>query len=494
MTFRSGRDHLLLALAVAACAAVYWPITRNYFMADDFVSLQSIANDSLGRWLLQPASGHVLVIRNALFSLCHRLFGTWAAGYFWTVLLTHLVNVALLFAVARRLTGSARLACFGAALWGTSPTDEGSLGWYAVYGHVVVGTLVLVVLWRIACRRSESGALRPAEVARWCGLLLAAAASFGVGVGVALVFPAVVLLLFPRSRTPRSVRTMLLAFPPVVITLYAGLYALYTGLYSPAPAASLLTMIGLLSRWPSVVAMVLHLLAAGIAGLVGSFAFPAGAYPTPAELGAAGLYAAAFAGALIASPSAERRLLAALGLLALGAYAVVAAGRAGLYVLVPAVPAYGAGAPRYHYVGPIALTIALCVVLARLGELSALRPRARDASLAAAFAIGALLYARSGWRIDHHRGDREAAEQVVRSIRATIARTPPDRPVYIQNRPFPPAIVGAPYFAGWASVFTIFFPHGAGRPVYFVEDDSHVRAVARPGTPLAAILVPPAAG
>src|SRR5207237_9264428 len=108
-------------------------------------------------------------------------FGTDVVWWFAVVLVTHLLNVTLLYAALHRLTGSWRLASFGAALWGTAPMQEGALGWYAVYGHVLAGTCVLLVLVRLAARWRDERPLPGSEVAGWCVALVVASASFRVG-------------------------------------------------------------------------------------------------------------------------------------------------------------------------------------------------------------------------------------------------------------------------------------------------------------------------
>jgi hypothetical protein len=89
-------------LPIALAAVVFFPITRNYFYQDDFLHLYRIVNRGLLELLVTPHGGHILVVRNAVFWLFYHLFGTAAGYYFTAVLLTHLVNVSLLYAVAPR--------------------------------------------------------------------------------------------------------------------------------------------------------------------------------------------------------------------------------------------------------------------------------------------------------------------------------------------------------------------------------------------------------
>lgn len=82
-----------LALAVAVAAAVYFPITRNYFAYDDYPHLYHIVNWSPMQFLLNTHGGHLLFTRNAVFLLSYEIFGTNAAGYFWIAFATHLASV-----------------------------------------------------------------------------------------------------------------------------------------------------------------------------------------------------------------------------------------------------------------------------------------------------------------------------------------------------------------------------------------------------------------
>ncbi|MGH7789313.1 MAG: hypothetical protein ACRERC_20755, partial [Candidatus Binatia bacterium] len=130
-------------VALALSAAAFLPTVRVAFHDDDFLHLYQIANDSPLTWLMRVHAGHLYVTRNAVFLLFDQLFGPHAAPYMWSAYLTHLLNVGLLFAVARRLSGSSGAACAVAALWGSSPNNAGAMAWYAVYGQVLGVTLIL---------------------------------------------------------------------------------------------------------------------------------------------------------------------------------------------------------------------------------------------------------------------------------------------------------------------------------------------------------------
>jgi hypothetical protein len=182
-------------------------------------------------------------------------------------------------------------------------------------------------------------------------------------------------------------------------------------------------------------------------------------------------------------------LLLAFAILTLAVYAVIAAGRAPLNAGKRLVRAYGAAHSRYHHVATIPLTAILCLLLARLAAAVALAPRARTALLVVWLTAAAGLYATGSWRVDRHLRDRAATERIVSAIDRTIRTVPMGQVVLFMNRKFPPAVFHKA-FAGWAALFTIFFPTDVGRRVYFVEPDPAVRAMARRGSRLAAVLIP----
>ena len=169
------RRLLLAIVPVAFAALVFHSITGNYFYTDDFLNLYEISHDGFFRFVPEPSAGHLYLLRNAIFYLTYVLLGPHPAGYYWSAFLTHLLNVFLLFRVLEVFLGSDRLACFGATLWGVSPINEGSLGWYSVYGHVLATTLVLSVVLDVGRCRTAGAPPRTRRICRWLVLLVTAA-------------------------------------------------------------------------------------------------------------------------------------------------------------------------------------------------------------------------------------------------------------------------------------------------------------------------------
>src|SRR5262245_2705527 len=210
----------LRVVPVALAAAVYWPITANYFFADDFLHLYQVVNDPLAKLLVTPFGGHLYTVRNFAFTLLYHLFGPEPRWYFYAVLLTHLVNVALLQEVVLRLGAAPRAATAGAALWGTAPVLEGSLGWFSAYGHVLAATALLGVLASAARVASGQTRASPLRLAVWYVALLVGATCYGTGIAVALAFPVVTFLLLPPGRERRRSCAVLASLWIVVTLLY----------------------------------------------------------------------------------------------------------------------------------------------------------------------------------------------------------------------------------------------------------------------------------
>lgn len=480
------------AVAVGFAAVVWAPLLRNYFHLDDFLHLQSIVNASLLQWLMESNGGHLYLLRNAVFALTHAVAGTDPQPYFATVLVTHLVNVALLFALLYRVTGSVHLACLGAAVWGTAPINEGTLGWYAVFGHAMATSFLLVLLLAIVRRLDDGDALTAADVARWYGIVLLASTSFGVGLGVALVLSPAIVLAFgpPRLRWP--VPAALVAGPLVIGACYAGVAALYGRLYpgpSEVPFADIMRALV-----PGAVAgMTAHLAVVGATALVAGYTPALDVYPSFAAYGIAAT--AGLAGLVTYSEGSERtrRLLVLVGLLMIGCYGMVAFGRAGLFGAFGD-QAYGAASPRYHYAGSALMTVALCLALQTIGATLDVSSRVSRSLVAACLVALVGAWAASRWTIEHWDDERVDVTQVVARLRGARDATPPGSPTFVGNELFVSAPLPRRVFAGTASIYTIWFPPDPARPVYAIEPVPLARQAGPPDSRLRRMLVPPACG
>ena len=489
----AGPWHPLVLLALALSAWVFFPITRVYFFADDFVHLASIASDRAAVFLLSPFGGHNYLARNLIFYLTYHVIGLRADLYFWSVLLTHLLNVALLFSLIRLLTGSATLACFGAVLWGTSPLQEGTLGWYTAYGHVLATTVMLLVLLSVVRLAATGSRPRTRTAWLWFALLLLGTTFYGVGIGAALTFPIVLLLLLPAAWYEPGLRTSALAVPLVTLAMYFVLRWVAAHV-APLPIEELIQQALTHSGFGTIPPLLGHLLAFVTAGTVLSFFL--GTYPDLRSVVVVVVFAACLAFALWRGDGAARRAMLAMLVVTVGIYLLIAIGRGHIYQVFNVPPAQAASVDRYHYAGSLPVAVLLCLVLQQIGRLGPLRRV--PSGLALAVGLGALAagYAHSGMVIDQRYKVRDYFARTLQEINAAVAAHPRGSTVYIENHTSPRVLLGIMpdrLFPGRAGVFVITHPTDMvdGRRVRFIEHDPDVLAwyIDRPETRLAQLLV-----
>ncbi len=470
---------VLIALALAAF--VNFPVTGNYFYADDFYHFYRMRNLPLLEYLFEPHGGHLLPTTYGISYLLFLFAGTRPEPYFWSALATHLLNVALLCLVIRRVTASNRLACFGATLWGTSPVLEEAVEWHAVYGHVLLGTWLLGLLLELTGAEQRGRATRWACI-RWVVLLLLAATSFGVGIGIVLVAPVVAFIVLRDSPSRRAIVTLAGLVAAALPLLYVGVQALFGHHERP--------MIGSVG---AIVALLGHLMGYGIARTSLGTLCPQ--HEFPGALGAGAIIL--FAGAVVAvwrwgSPR-DRRYVHTFLLLALGGYLMIAMGRAVFYGMNRGLVG---NADRYQYVGPLLVALCWCVALSELDRRGRVTSGSRTAVLLVAVAAivgGHLALPRPP--IYHFGWSRQETARVLGQILAQIAKAPEGQDVFIENQRFLPLGPFADQVTvpGWAALFVIYFPDNvvAGRRVHFVVSDPRALEFGKHGLRSATLLVPP---
>ncbi len=480
----------LAPLLPVGCALLAWaPLLDNYFNGDDFVHLYDIATKPFVRLLILPWAGHLYTVRNTVFAVMFRLFGADPRPYFWSVLLTHALNTALLYGVIRRFTASVVLATFGATLWGTSPVLQEALGWYAVYGQVLLTAIVLSVLFSLGQRIATGTSVSTGTAACWAGLLLAGSTCFGIGLGVAIAFPLVAALALPRRQLP--LRSLI-----VLVVGAAASFALYRIVitYSPevvGPEAKLFSVTTVVASLAPVLIFVAHLFGFGAAALGFDFV---GAHPRfPASMqvvGGAALALLLGIGLLCGSGSARRSLLA-LATLAAAAYGTISAGRAILFEAAHTPAAVAAMGARYQYLALAVVAVLVCTALAQVAG------RGPTASALVRGSIGIWIVARIAalvlrpFPIDHWDAQRAETMAMLDDIREHVASTAPGEVATIENQPFGLSHGFPSMFPGWAGMFVVFFPDSTvdGRPVRFVvSEDDWERAQARGGR-IAALVI-----
>jgi hypothetical protein len=479
------RDTAWLVAAVALALAVQSAGVRREFLADDYMHLYQLATLEPWPFLLQTYAGHVLVTFHAALMVLHGLFGLNATAYYLVVLATHGLNVALLWLILRRHTAPALAALF-AGMWGIAPVNQGALGWISVYGYVLCTTFVLSA-WALLEHYFALARPVPGWVLALCaGLLAAGAASFGVGIAVAFVFPAVAWLLAPSQRGRRRV---VLGLAPLL--LLPALYLVLRPFVDPspgasAPLASIQLFVRLLAYGSGALLLGPIFTVSGVqtagwpfAGIPGAQIVSYG-YPLVVALGVV------LAGTMWVADGRARRTIVAALLLAAAAYAIVAAGRVHAHHLLD----WAASRPRYHYL-PLALAaLALGAASSVWGEVARHARWQRPIAIAVgmwalALVIGSWVTARNTLNPVFARTQISAA-RVRAQLAARIHRSAPGAPVFIDNTPFPPVVMvmrvagKSPRFPGIAGYFAMIYGGNtvAGRRVRFVErDEALVRQV-----------------
>jgi hypothetical protein len=388
------------------------------------------------------------------------------------------------FAIVHTVTQSAPLACLAAAAWGTCPVNEGALGWLAASGNVMVATATLAVLHsavRAVWRGTHVGVGRAAV---WAALLLAAAQSFGTGLGVAIAAP-LVLAWLAWDRMTWAARAVLLGVPLFTAGMYGADYSQFTGRLTSSTLAK--------------ADMLVHLHAIGLTTLIRGLGYEPGpadflAAPTfenvPSTYPRSMYVIAALATclwafvALRSSCGRMRRLLVTLAVLALSNYGAIAVGRGYWIEAFHQSVVRWAGQARYHYSAAAVLAIGLAVVAATVvGKRLAAWGRP---ALVAWLGMSAFLYARTHWTIRHYDAERLHAGRILARIDATIRAAPAGEPVVTYNEPF----LEGPYIDGAAALYVMNHSRDS-REVYFVDRRAPIIYQEFPGSPLARVMVPP---
>jgi hypothetical protein len=477
---------------LAFTAVVYFPLIHNYFYLDDFFELYRVVNEPLAPFLLKPMSGHLYVVRNAVLALCYHAFGMDPRGYFALVLATHLFNVWLLFKVIRTLTGSAGLACLGSTLWGSTPVQEGTLGWYAVYGHVLATTALLLLLADLGRLSVRGRAPSWGRLALWYAVLLAGTNCFGTAIAAALAFPLVAALLVPpvAGRGRAAVLATLWITVPALWLLQYRLAARY----GAVDALQMPLLLALAKSWKADALMAARLFPHGLVALATGFLAPRWQENWIVVTGVAALYAGGGLVAVLWGTDADRRVFLAFFLLAAAIYAMIVLGRAGIYRAFGLERSLLEMTPRYHYEASAALTISICAIFRAVGRRWRLPSAVRSGLTIAWLLALALTFTLSGWHIDHHEQSRKEVAAALASMHEAVATQPPGALVLISNHHLPVAGVmpAEASFPGLAAVFALFFSGDQldGRTVRFLESDADAVRAARHGLRSRCLILP----
>ena len=493
----------LLGAVLLATAWVQSGVLNGGFFGDDFLWFYRLQFLPWFEFVGMTHGGHLLVTRNLVYWLCYQLFGLEPTGYFYVALITHLLNVALLFAVTLRLSKRPLCAALAAAVWGLAPIHQGSLRWVSVYGHVMAGTLVLLVLADLSRLAGGDRAPTSWQLGRWTLLLLGAATSFGTGLGVALAFPAIAwLLLTPASGRDRGAL--------VLAAGTAAIAALFLAQHEGVP-------LGSLRDYPFAVCMALwaSLMSYGLGSLtfgplftfnqrlipVGPLRGLAQDHALPAILGIGLTLVIVLSLAFARADPARRRLMAAFALLAACAYGAIALGRAPFMVILNFDMPFMTTTTRYHYLAQLGFALLLGLAAAEIANVGLLRRF--PAWLGPVFFGLGLALALPGYTSSARTQDPfldrrwlNDVDQAMIDLLQRVRAAPPGSRVYASNRRFSGVrLLPREDFPDWAAVFVMTHREDTleGRHVYFVETDEQLVQTLRKGSNarIARLLVTP---
>ena len=515
-------DPLVAILLFVVVVLVFRPLTSGGFFVDDFVRLYDLANYGLTKLLLSPHGGHMYIASNGVYAVFWRMFGLAPHRWLAAVIVLHALNAAIFFGVLRRFGCRPLAAGTIAALWALCPVQAGAVGWMAVFGHVLLGTIMLAWLNEVAGIATSGVSVSGWKLARCWTLGLLAAMSFAIGIGLCIVLPAAASLLLPAAAARRRVCSVLASLWVIVPTIYVVQHALYARWYSVTsfmtPGMTIPSDIGdLVRRMGEAGWLMLAFLVYG-AGVL-SLGSPAMAPPADWLGPVAGpdvvllwlsIPAALLAGlagwALSHSQPPRRSLATGFLLLAAAAYGAVAFGAVASARVELEARFLGWTAartvadivtiPRYHYVA----TLFLGGVLAVAAEASASRSAGwARATRAVLIVVLASLGMRVRWDGDTLARLRTWNEfsGLTRQLEDDVARWKNGNTVYLPNDAIGSGFLAlhVDSFPGRAGLCVITHPTGVlgGKTVRFIESDPLLLAVLRAqiDTPIAQLVVAP---
>lgn len=465
---------LVLLVLLGFTAAVYAPLTRVYFVADDFSNLDTIINRGAFYFIVDPFAGHMGFARNTEFYLLFAAFGAKAEPYGWLALVTHLLNVVLFFRIARNLTSSLSLAAFGTALWATSPMLAGVLGWFSAYGHSVSVTTALFLIDRTLHLPREMEKLPPRTIVIWAVLLIVGGTWFSTGVGALVAWPLVLALMI---EPPLRRSDVIAAFVPVALVFFCIYYSWYWLFFSfePMRMDEQIFREMQFKAFTPIFSMAAFLFAAGASGLLQSFwALAPGDPATNWWVVAA--YVAILVAGFVSADARDRRRMVALFVLSAAVYGLTAVGRANVYLANGFPPSESARQVRYHYFATFPL--ALVLVLALKQGLRKVPSELPVAAVVGWAALTALFATTTEWQIRDNQSCRKYVDTTMREIDASIDSHPAGSDVYLANRDVPlfcTGVMGYDRVPGTAGIFAMFYPEDTvrGRHVRFIDEKGH---------------------
>ena len=215
---------LILGIVLAASFALYAPILDDWFQTDDFFLLRAANTVPFPTYVREAFDFRdfeplrFFAYRPLFFvtnDIMYHAFGLNALPYHLVSIVLHVVNVALVWQIARRTTNSTLIAHVAAAVFGLHPVYATTVAWISTQNSIMAttGQLFAAVAFLEFMRRGSK---------RWLGLSLAA-------YGAAILYHQEVFLLpaalgtyylLTRLDKPReALRSAVFIFAPFAVIL-----------------------------------------------------------------------------------------------------------------------------------------------------------------------------------------------------------------------------------------------------------------------------------
>ncbi|MDA0836883.1 MAG: hypothetical protein O3B01_06535 [Planctomycetota bacterium] len=141
----------LLAL-IASTLAIYWPMLGANYYYDDMFHLGFVAQrDGLGVWLLVPHNDHLMPLMRFIYYVCYQMSGLKALPLMALLMVTHLANVRLVFALTSDFADRWVARWFGTAMFALSTVYDEAMYWPG--GSHVTFSLFFTLVMLLSIRR-----------------------------------------------------------------------------------------------------------------------------------------------------------------------------------------------------------------------------------------------------------------------------------------------------------------------------------------------------
>jgi hypothetical protein len=227
------KDYALLCVITVGVVIIYFPITNDYFFADDFHHLlEAKLSTGLLTSLFVATNEHLHPLFRLVFAGEFYLFGLNPAGYYAVNILLHAINIVLIAYLYRSLTGDRVGALCAALLFGVTASHWRTVMWITTSGQLLASFWFLIAtISFIAYTRNKSFPLLVVASFSHLFMLL----SFSSGLELPLLY-FIYLVLVGRGDRKVSLKDMKCLFPLMPFVINDIMYLFLRKFVVPAGA------------------------------------------------------------------------------------------------------------------------------------------------------------------------------------------------------------------------------------------------------------------